>query len=430
MDDEEKCMQFTEKFIQSLKTKTERYDLREQSGKGFAIRVFPSGEKSWVFIYSFEGRKRRMTLGNHPHLSLADARRLHRSALKVLESGKDPALEKQRELAEARGSLTVDDLVVEYIEKWAKPHKRSWQADERCLNKDIQPIWGKYKAKNVTRRDVILLLDKIKERGAPIQANRTLACIRRMFNFAIERDIISTTPCAAVKAVAKEQQRDRMLSLEEIKKFWNGLNEPESTEQTESGALKVTHTIKMSEATKLVLKLQLATVQRKGEIIGAEWSEFDLVAEWWTIPAAKAKNGNSHRVPLSTLVLELLHSVKNLSGNSRWLFPSAKNDKPMRGEAIDHAIRRCLFKDVKPFTPHDLRRSGASHITGMGISRLVVSKLRNHVESGVTAIYDRHSYDNEKRRALEAWGEKLNSILKEEQPCNNIISYKKISRNK
>lgn len=407
-------MQFTEKFIQALKPKIQRYDVREQRGEGFAIRVSPSGEKSWVFIYSFEGRKRRMTLGSYPHLSLADARKKHREALKLLERDKDPGLEKQKKKIEASLSSSVGDLIKEYIEKWAKPRKRSWESDERILNKDVKPLWGRRKSSEIIRRDVILLLDKIKERGAPIQANRTLACVRRMFNFAVERDIISVSPCIAVKAVAKENRRDRCLSVDEIKKFWNGLH---STEILEEGR----PAIQMSEGSKLALKFQLVTVQRKGEVVSAEWNELDLDAGWWTIPAYKAKNGNSHRVPLSALALELLEEIKKLSGDSRWLFPSKKAGKSITGAAIDHAIRRSTFNDVKPFTPHDLRRTAASHMTAMGISRLVVSKLLNHVENSVTAIYDRHSYDAEKKNALDAWGKKLREIIYN-ATNNNVIS--------
>jgi integrase len=413
-------MKFSDKHIQSLKVKPDRYDHREQQGEGFAIRVFPSGQKSWVYIYSFQGRKRRMTLGSYPHVTLAEAKRLHRAALKILENGKDPGYEKRREEAEARDSLTVEDLIKEYMEKWAKPRKRSWQADERCLNKDVKPNWGKCKAKDISRRDVFLLLDKIKERGAPIQANRTLACIRRVFNFALERDIVSANPCAAVKAVAKEHKCDRVLSTEEIRIFWNSLTELRSLDLI-STEINIQHEIKMSEGTKLALKFQLTTLQRKGEVIGAEWEELDLAGGWWTIPAEKAKNAKVHRVPLSTLALELLRDIKELSGNSRWLFPSIKGDKPVRGESIDHAMRRCKFKNIKHFTPHDLRRTAASYMTAMGVSRLVVSKLLNHVENSVTAVYDRHSYDREKQSAIEKWSRKLKEIILNET-SNNVVS--------
>ncbi|OGT07868.1 MAG: hypothetical protein A2X78_04155 [Gammaproteobacteria bacterium GWE2_37_16] len=162
----------------------------------------------------------------------------------------------------------------------------------------------------------------------------------------------------------------------------------------------------------VTLKLQLVTAQRKGEVVGAEWDEFDFKNARWTIPASKAKNGNNNIVPLSELALELLQELKTLSNGSKWLLPSPRGDKHIIPTAIDRALRNNInkFKDVKPFTPHDLRRTAASHMTALGVSRLVVSKLLNHVENSVTAIYDRHSYDKEKRAAVDAWSEKLKEI--------------------
>ena len=403
-------MLWTDRDIKSMKPKegqVKPYDLREKSSKGFGVTVFPSGEKSFIYFYAFSGRKRRMTLGKYPHCSLANARTLHREALAMLESGKDPAAEKQKEKVNTRDASTINGLIEEYLEKWAKPNKRSWEEDERSLNKDIRPSWGKRKVNEITRRDVVLLLDGIKERGSPIQANRVLACISKMFNFAIERDIVSINPSTGVKRVVKENQRDRMLSEEEIHILWLALEQ--AINQIDSQ-----HVIHMSEQTKLVLKFQLVTAQRKGEVVSAEWQEIDLVNGWWTIPATKAKNKLTHRVPLSSLAIEILEEVKRISGSSHFLFPadSAKSKSPyIQGSSVDHAVRRSSFHSVKPWTPHDLRRTAASNMTSIGISRLVVSKLLNHSEKSVTAIYDRHGYDNEKRAALEAWAQKLKEIV-------------------
>ena len=133
---------------------------------------------------------------------------------------------------------------------------------------------------------------------------------------------------------------------------------------------------------------------------------------WWTIPSEKAKNNLSHRVPLSSLALQLLEQVKLLSGNSRWLFPSRQGDKPLLDTSIDHVLHKNEAKfAILPFTTHDLRRTAASHMTGMGVPRLTVSKILNHSESGIAAVYDRHSYDQEKRQALDLWGDKLSKIL-------------------
>jgi integrase len=198
-----------------------------------------------------------------------------------------------------------------------------------------------------------------------------------------------------VRAPAQEGRRDRVLSAEEIAAFWHALD-----------------IAKMAEGTKLVLKLQLVTAQRKGEIVSAAWEEIDLAEGWWTIPAEKAKNRIPHRVPLSPLALDLLQATQALSGDSPWLFPSPRGNKPITPEAVDHALRRPGLEALGfTFVPHDLRRTAASHMTSMGIPRLVVSKILNHVERGVTAVYDRHSYDQEKRQALETWAHKLKNIL-------------------
>jgi integrase len=186
------------------------------------------------------------------------------------------------------------------------------------------------------------------------------------------------------------------LTTDEIRALWLGLE----------GAKM------MAEGTKLALKLQLVTIQRKAEVVTARWDEIDLTDKWWTIPPEKAKNKMAHRVPLSPLALELLQAAKNLTGDSPWVFPSPQTQRHITPEAIDHALRRPGLEALGfSFTPHDLRRSAASHMTGMGTPRLVVSKILNHMEKHITSVYDRHSYDLEKRQALEAWAHKLKSIV-------------------
>ena len=397
-------MKWTDKEIKNMKPKDKSYDKREKSGNGFGVTVFPTGEISFIYFYTFQGRKRRMTLAKYEHCSLGEAHRLHRAALAVLESKKDPAAEKRKGKIADRDASTVNALIDEYIEKWAKPNKRSWEADLKLLNRDIKPQWGKRKANEITRRDVILLLDGIKDRGAPVQANRVLSCIRKMFNFSIERDLISANPCAGVKPVARENQCDRVLSEEEIKILWLAL----SQNSNEDNPL---HKLHMSLETMLALKLQLVTGQRKGEIVSAEWADVDLIAGWWTIPAIKAKNNQAHRVPLSSLALELLAEVKTLSNHSRYLFPARLKDTHITDGSIDTAVNRSTFSDIKPWTPHDLRRTAASHMTSIGTPRLVVSKILNHSDSSITAVYDHYSYDNEKRSALEAWAQQLQRII-------------------
>jgi len=205
--------------------------------------------------------------------------------------------------------VTVAELVEEYLAKWARPRKRSAAEDERQLRKDVIPRWGRRKAKDITRRDVIELLDAIVSRGSPISANRTFAAIRKMFSWALSRDLVPASPCAVVNAPGKEHRRDTVLSADEIAGFWNALDDP---------ALPILPPIR------LVLKLQFCTAQRKGEIVGAECGEFDRTEGVWTIPAEKSKNGLPHRVALAPLALALLDEIAPNASRSRWLFPSPR----------------------------------------------------------------------------------------------------------
>ena len=408
-------MRLTDMLLRNLKPQAQRYLVWADHGLG--VRVSPKGRKSFVYQYRYEGKARFLTLGDYPRTTLADAHKAHAEGMKKLEQGIDPGAVIVNERKEERKAPTVAALADEYIERWAKPRKKSWKVDLRILQKDVLPEWGRRKAKDLTRRDVIRLLDRVAERSG-IMANRTLAVVRKMFNFGLNRDIISTSPCIGIQAPAPENRRDRVLTSEEIKAFWQGLDKT-----------------RVTEGIRLALKLQLVTAQRKGEIINAPWEELDLSTGWWTIPAKPtilrlthnvedglAKNKLPHRVFLAPMAVELLQRVKALSGDSPWLFPSPRGNKPITGAAVDHALRLALNSlEMEHFTPHDLRRSAATFMTGScGVPRLVVSKILNHAEPHITAVYDRASYDKEKRQALETWGRKLQAIVEGAEPANVI----------
>lgn len=387
----------TDVRVQSLKPKKGRYEVWDPAAPGFGVRVTPKGAKSFVYVYRFDGTPRRMTLGRYPKLSLAQARIKYAGAKAALdEKGIDPGKALVDSRVASRSAPTVSQLADEYIEKWAIPRKRSWKEDRRLLDHDVIPSVGRKKASAVTRRDIRLLLDDIIERGSPVTANRVLAVVRKMFRFAVSRDIVNSNPCEAIEAPAKECSRERVLSESEIKTLW---------QQLESD------TVHMSESVRMVFRFMLATGQRKGEVVGAEWDEFDLVSGWWTIPAEKAKNGLPHRVPLSPLALWLLKENYKYTGDSDYLFPSSQGSKPIRDDAISKAVRRNESAlNIPHFTPHDLRRTVASQMASAGTTRLVISKILNHVDSGVTAVYDRHSYDTDKRKALNSWARQLEAI--------------------
>jgi integrase len=338
-------------------------------------------------MYRHGGRLRRLTLGTYPPLTLADARDKAKAALHSAGLGGDPAADKKAE----RLAETIAELADGYLNMHAKPHKRSWREDERLLNREILPRWRNRKVRDVKRRDIIALLDAIVERGAPIQANRVLALTRKMFNWGISRDILEVNPCAQVKHPGNEQQRQRVLTEAEIRSVWLAFEQ-------------------VGPLLGRIFQLRLLTAQRGAEVQAMRWKDVDLSSGWWTIPPTVAKNKLAHRVPLSAPVRDILHRLQVDAGDGEWVFPS-----PTRmGRYVVNIQKAAL--EVRShsgvdFVPHDLRRTAASMMTGMGIPRLVVGKILNHVESGATRTYDRHSYDGEKRQALEAWAQRLWDVL-------------------
>jgi integrase len=387
------------KFLEGVHGK--QVDYFDKALAGFFLRISQDGKKSYGVIYRHGGRLRRMKLGTYPLLSLAKARNQAASALRKVELGQDPATEKQ----EDRHAQTFQQVALEYIERHAKTQKKSWQEDERVIKRDLIPEFGKQHAKDITRKDVRALLER-KSATAPIMANRIRALLRKIFNWAIISEIVESNPVYLVPAPGKERQRDRVLTEDEIKLIWDAIDADKN--DTDDSHLK----IKALSAG--IMKLRLLTAQRGAEVMGMEWDEVDTETGWWTIPGSKTKNGLSHRVPLSKPALVIIREMKSIAGlddYSRFVFPSPKGDTHISNP--QKALERIQRTTKIEFVGHDFRRTTASLMTGMGIPRLTVKKILNHVERDVTAVYDRHSYDAEKREALEAWAKRLMKILSE-----------------
>lgn len=384
-------MHFTVRSIQSLKSPTSgQIDFWDTGLAGFGLRVSAGGTKTWTIMYRHGNRKRRLKLGTHPTMKLPDARAKAKAALREVEDGKDPASIKQSE----KRAETFSELAGEFIERHAKKRKRTWRTDERILKKDIRPEIGSLKAKEVSRADIRRLIDKIAARGAGIQANRTHALLSKIFNWGISVDLVDSNPCRGVVKPGVEKQRERVLADDEIRAVWGAC----AGEPSVFGKM---------------VQLRLLTAQRGGEIKQMRWPDID--GDWWTIPGEHTKNRLAHRVPLSPLACAILDSIGDRSSTTGLVFPSSKRDGPLgKNWRVDVGIRTRSGVD---FVFHDLRRTAASRLTGdLGISRLTVQKVLNHVEPGVTAVYDRHSYDGEKRAALDAWAARLEEIVSGESP--------------
>lgn len=371
---------FTTKTAASLKPiPGRRMEYFDTATPGLALRVTGAGVKTWALLYRHRGRLRRLTLGTLKNLGLAEARAKARNAVRSVGDGKDPAAEKQQ----ARTAQTIADLIDDYIEQYARLRKRSWREDRRILQNVVKPVWKHKAIAEVARRDVRALIEGMAEE-APVSANRTLACIRKMFSFALDRELIEVNPASRMARPGAEQSRDRVLTDEEIRTFWQASEE-------------------LEPAMRAFYRLRLLTAQRGGEVAAMQWQDVDLTTGWWTIPAAVAKNKMAHRVPLG---LSALAIVKDLTPAADGYVLAGARGRRQQSEAAQ------AFADITDFRGHDMRRTAATLMASRGgIPRLTIGKLLNHAEKGITAIYDRASYDAEKQAAIAWWDAHLKEIL-------------------
>jgi len=347
-----------------------------------------------------------MTLGSYPALSLAEVREKHSLASQDIAKGIDPGVKAQKEKAKRKAAPNFQDLLDEFWEIELNVKKSGIQT-KKLLEKNALPAWNKRKVADIKRRDIVILLDGIRAR-APIVGNRVHGALSRLFNFAAERGVIDDSPCTRIRKNA-EHGRSRILSDEEIKLLWEALD-------LES------NTVDIYRVSKLALKMILLTGQRPGEASGMTWAEIN--DNFWNVPASRTKNGIENRVPLNPMALEVIEQARVYSGDSLYVFRSPhKSDAAMSRHSLSRAVSRHWVEIgfQEAFTPHDLRRTLRTRLAEIGISDVVAERVMGHKLQGVLGIYNRHSYDIEKRQALLSWEHRLREILGLSEPVSNVI---------
>ncbi len=258
------------------------------------------------------------------------------------------------------------------------------------LNRDLLPAWKSLPVTEIRRRDVTQMLDRIVARGAPIHANRVRALVSKMFNFALTRELVEFNPVAGVPAPSPEQTRDRVLSEDEIRQLW--------AVWSQEGSISAA-----------ALKMLLLTGQREMEVLTMAWQA--ISSSWWTISASSTKNKRSHRVYLADPTLVLLDALRPKTGDRAWVFASPRTSRHI--VSLSNAIER--FRDdsgIYDWCPHDLRRTAATHMGRLGVSRVAIGRILNHAERGVTAIYDRSTGEVDVEHGLTVWASQLELILR------------------
>lgn len=389
---------FTDKGVAALKATDKRRMIWEPAGHGqgnlgVRLAALPSSLKTWIFMFRIGGKARMLSLGTYPAMSVAEAHAAGAKAAVELSMGLDPAATAVATNRAERAAPTVAALAEQYLELYARPRKKSADRDEALLRRNVLPTWGTHKATAIVRSDVAKLLDGIIARGAGIQSNRTHSVLSRMFNWAVERQIVEQNPVTGLRAPIKETSRERCLSDEELSRFLSRLDDT-----------------KLAAATRLALRFAVLTAARPGEVVGATWAEIDEGAAIWHLPGARTKNGEPHNLPLSPQALDILRQARELDRGAGCVFPSPQHSKgkPIDVGALAHAIGDNLTVfGVEPFYAHDLRRTAATGMAELGADWTLLQKLLNHKLRGETAKYVRHGYAAEMRAMLDAWGAKV-----------------------
>lgn len=389
-----------------------RLEVPDAALPGLYLVVQPSGARSWAYRYRFARKPRKLTLGRYPALTLAEARKEAGKAAQAVELGEDPGAAKVEANALARDPVEIDrDKVRTLIDVFDKRHLstlRSGRSARQFLDRFVVAKWGERNVHDITKRDVIDLLDEIVDAGTPTTANRTLAHLRKFLNWCVERDILERSPAAGIKPPAKETPRDRVLSDDEIRWLWQATE----AEGQPFGPLA---------------RLLLLTGQRLGEGVGI--SDHEIEGDVWHLAASRTKNARAHDVPLSGAAKAVLAGVRRIDGPRRLVFTTTGRT-PVSG--FNRAICRLRARvaeaaaqergepvEIPAWGFHDLRRTAATGMARLGAPVHVVESALNHASgsiSGITLVYNRHDYAQEKAEALGKWADHVAEIV-ENRPC-------------
>lgn len=396
---------FTDTYIKALKPSDDRYE--EYEGGGFGIRVTSNGVKTWIYRYKINGKTDKLTLGHYPKMSLANAKKRFIELRDIRREGLSPKNVLQEEAQ--KETNTVKKLISEWYSGYAEKSLKKPKQIKQQIDADIIPLMGDLVLENIQTRDITKALDTIVARGARIQANRVLSTIKQAFNYGVSRGSLQHNPASGIRSRdigGLEKPRERVLSMNEIKKIWAFLEGEKN---------------QMALYTKNAIKIILLTGVRTAEIRLATWDSFDFEQSLWTIPAEHSKSGLIHKIHLSSQVRTILHELKELS-DSNYVISGVDSAKPLSDNALARAVSRNQDRiGIPHWTAHDLRRTFATQLgETLRIDPVVIEKCLGHKMPRIMATYNRNEMLPERKEALNAWSNYIETIVN-----NNVVSFKR-----
>ena len=397
---------FTHRALEALRPSYTPYRVSDQRCVGLAVRVAPSGVKTWDLAYRIRGsgKVRRVSLGRVADVSLEKARERANELTSASRAGRDLIAEESDSRAAAASRLTIEKLIALYVRRRVAGRLRTAADIERRLNRALAPILNRH-ADDIRRRDIRELLDAVADQGIEREAEKRRQTVGAMFRWALSQDIVETDPTAGLKAYDPGTPRDRVLSAEEIEALWKWL---------EAGALPPTD----------ILKLQLATGARCGEISGLCAEEIDRERWTWTLPAARSKNKRPRVTPLVGIARQIVEG--RLSHVQSGPFFIAETGTPFTAAHVGHYLLARRDKlPISKFTTHDLRRTVATMLAEMGIALDLVAAVVGHEAGGretrtLVRHYVRTDLVERKKTVLEAWHRRLREIIDGQTARGNV----------
>jgi len=370
---------------------------RYSDGNGLYLEVRPTGAKSWVLRYFFNGRERRMGLGPYPEVSLKEAREAREKARWLIRNGIDPLEERKRKRLEASGALTFETIAREWHAKhmhaWAESHAKRIIAR---LEKHVFPFIGRKNIGEIGAPEVLSVVRRIEEQGTIETAHRVLSIINQVFRYAIVTARADRNPAADIRGAIPPSKKNHFPAV----------MEPERLGEV----LRMLDAYQGSPVVCAALRLVPMLAVRPGELRHMKWEEIDWKAKEWRFTLSKTQK--PHIVPLARQVRSILGELRQLIWDSPWCFPSDRSkQRPISDMALTAALRR-LGIPREEQSIHGFRavfRTLADEVLGFRPD-IIEHQLGHTVKDPLGRAYNRTKHLEERRRLMQAWADYLDSL--------------------